>query len=261
MQFTESHVFIQEIHTCIVGGKEPGFRPPSPNPRYSDCLVLFQTGCVDYIFPDRSFTVHSGDVLYLAKGETYAMRTHEKCRLIYVDFDFARHGTESFLSAPYPMQKSASIEGLFARLANSWIAKSELSWLQCTAILYEILCEVAHQSLKAYFSPKAQQYVRLTIDYMEEHLADASLGVEMLAQVAQISTVHLRRIYEGQLGISPVQYLRHLRIKRAKGLLKETRLSIHEIAARVGYGNVNYFCRVFREISGITPSQYRAYGV
>jgi AraC-like DNA-binding protein len=73
---------------------------------------------------------------------------------------------------------------------------------------------------------------------------------------------HLSRQYFSKLfrrftDQSPHSYLTEVRLQQARTLLDETGLSIHEVAARVGFADPYYFTRAFRAHCGFTPTQYR----
>ncbi len=55
----------------------------------------------------------------------------------------------------------------------------------------------------------------------------------------------------------PIQYLAKIRVHHAMELLQQKELSMEEIARKVGYTNGNYFSKVFKNIIGVTPSNYR----
>jgi YesN/AraC family two-component response regulator len=60
--------------------------------------------------------------------------------------------------------------------------------------------------------------------------------------------------------VSFTDVLTSVRVERAKELLAGTRLSVKQIAGRVGYSGGNYFAKVFRRVSGMSPSEYRLSG-
>lgn len=84
-----------------------------------------------------------------------------------------------------------------------------------------------------------------------------SFSLEELSKTIGVSKSYLSRIFKMDMGISPWDYLNRFRIKKAKELLLLTDGSITEIAAEVGYEDVGYFGRVFREIAGCSPRAYR----
>lgn len=82
-----------------------------------------------------------------------------------------------------------------------------------------------------------------------------------LGQVAQQFNIHpnyICRLFSKHLGTTFSSYLTTLRMEHALSLLKTTEKSVKEIAALSGYDDYFYFCRVFREVNGCTPTQYRS---
>jgi signal transduction histidine kinase/DNA-binding LacI/PurR family transcriptional regulator/AraC-like DNA-binding protein len=85
-------------------------------------------------------------------------------------------------------------------------------------------------------------------------------SLEELADSVGVSKSYLSRIFKRDTGISPWDFLNRFRIQKAKELLLLTDEGITAIAADVGYEDVGYFGRVFRELTGISPRAYRQQG-
>lgn len=83
-------------------------------------------------------------------------------------------------------------------------------------------------------------------------------GVRELAARANCSTDHLARMFRRVLGTSPQQFIVQARIDRAKLLLRETGMTVTQIADALGYADVFHFSRQFTQKAGATPTQYRA---
>ncbi|MBQ0021492.1 MAG: helix-turn-helix transcriptional regulator [Bacteroidales bacterium] len=92
--------------------------------------------------------------------------------------------------------------------------------------------------------------------YVNENIKKEITNDE-LAELACVTKSHLGRMFRNSLGISPLQFVIHYRVKCAQRLLMTTEYSISQIAAEVGYDDVSYFIRVFRKGIGITPQEYR----
>jgi AraC-like DNA-binding protein len=82
--------------------------------------------------------------------------------------------------------------------------------------------------------------------------------VQRLAAVSGVSAAHFARSFKEAFGIPPHRYLLARRIERASALLRDTELPITEIAFRTGWNSLGTFGRIFREITGESPSQLRA---
>lgn len=83
-------------------------------------------------------------------------------------------------------------------------------------------------------------------------------GARDIAAAFSLSTDHFARIFKRISGISPSDALITSRIDRAKTLLSNSSLRIHEIAEQVGYDNTYFFCRQFKQRVGTTPGEFRA---
>jgi AraC-like DNA-binding protein len=89
--------------------------------------------------------------------------------------------------------------------------------------------------------------------YIRAHL-ERTLSLAELAAVAQMSPAHFARLFKGATGQTPHQYVTTCRMERAKHLLTETTLSLHEIGAQVGYADQSHFTPCSR--GGATGSRF-----
>lgn len=69
---------------------------------------------------------------------------------------------------------------------------------------------------------------------------------------------HLCRLFRAEFGIPPLKYMQALRISRAKLLMRDTQLNISEIAQRMNFDDLAYFSKLFRQMTGQTPTAYRS---
>jgi transcriptional regulator GlxA family with amidase domain len=82
--------------------------------------------------------------------------------------------------------------------------------------------------------------------------------VERLARVSGISDAHFARSFKEAFGVPPHRYLLTRRIERAKALLRDSDTPIIEIAFQTGWNSLGTFGRVFRDVTGDSPSELRA---
>lgn len=97
-------------------------------------------------------------------------------------------------------------------------------------------------------------------DYIHEHLAASasSLEIDVLARVVNLSPHYFMKAFRGALGITPHQYIIRCRVERARQLLlSDPRLTVDEIAKRVGFADHSHLTRHFRRTFGVTPGQLR----
>ncbi len=92
--------------------------------------------------------------------------------------------------------------------------------------------------------------------FMQDHFTEM-LSIEETAREAGVCPSFLRRLFQDFCGESPSRYLQNLRLERARILLRNPYLSMTEIAERCGFGNSNYFIRIYRSRYGVTPRKDR----
>ena len=93
-------------------------------------------------------------------------------------------------------------------------------------------------------------------NYIRENMA-YGFSIEDLAAAFSYNEKYLGRLFKHREGISIRDYCNLIRIKQAKRLLEDTDLSVSQIATQVGFNNITYFDRVFREIVLLSPRTYR----
>ena len=101
-----------------------------------------------------------------------------------------------------------------------------------------------------------RRVAREVMVYIHEHYAEP-LTRDALANFVAVSSRHLTRCFDTEVGISPMAYLNRYRIREAKRLLRSGERNIFEIARAVGFSNNAYFDVVFRREVGLAPSGYR----
>ncbi len=154
------------------------------------------------------------------------------------------------------------LENVFNRLAAEMPSSSALvfpatafadleqEYLNMRAFFEEVMKESARQ--RSGTSPQ----VRKALAYLGQNYT-RDISLDSAAEAVGISGGYLSRSFRRELGTTFVAYLTDLRIKRAKNLLQNSDLRVGEVSAAVGYRDEKYFCRVFRQITGSSPAEYR----
>jgi AraC family transcriptional regulator len=103
------------------------------------------------------------------------------------------------------------------------------------------------------FSKRA---LRQATDYINDNLA-RKLTLAEIAGVAHMSPHHFTRSFKAATGLSPHQYVIHKRVDRAKTLLSDTRLTVADVAAAVGFSNPSHLATHVRRVLGVSPGALR----
>lgn len=104
--------------------------------------------------------------------------------------------------------------------------------------------------------PLTSALVKRAVLYIGEH-ATRQFSRWQLAEAVNVSEDYLTRIFRREIGLSPWDYLNRHRVHLATVLLRQTTLTINEIAGRTGFQDQAYFCRVFKKVKGFPPGKVR----
>lgn len=105
-------------------------------------------------------------------------------------------------------------------------------------------------------NPKLSRPVQQCVDYIEMHL-DQKIRAADLAAVVGYTEYYLTHKFKAETGLCINNYIKFAKIERAKVLLKSTDQTVQEIAASLCFSTRNYFSRIFQEVTGQTPMEYR----
>ena len=98
--------------------------------------------------------------------------------------------------------------------------------------------------------------IQLATQYTKKHYNE-NLSINGLAELYNMSPNYFSSVFKRELDQSAVNYITEVRMEKAREYLKDTDLSVIEIAENVGYEDSQYFFRVFKKTTGVTPLQYR----
>lgn len=99
--------------------------------------------------------------------------------------------------------------------------------------------------------------IRIATDYIAQNY-NRNITLEDTAGAVNVSPTYFSKVFKDEVGNTFIDYLTMLRIRKAKQLIGEGRLSNKEICDVIGYADPNYFSRVFKKNAGATPTEYRS---
>ena len=100
-------------------------------------------------------------------------------------------------------------------------------------------------------------FVKSLVEYVSEHIEEADLDVQKVANALNVSRSRLFEKTKSILGTSPAAIIRDIRFKRATDLIRSGEHSLSEVAYMSGFNDTHYFSTAFRQRFGMTPGEYR----
>lgn len=118
--------------------------------------------------------------------------------------------------------------------------------------MFRDYCQMVRKHSTKNYSPLVQK----ALLYIEAHLAE-NLSLCTLADTLNVSSGYLSTLFRKETGQTLTDYINRKRIRHAKHLLKTTRLQVQTIAQHCGIMDVQYFSKIFKKITQMTPKEYR----
>lgn len=143
-----------------------------------------------------------------------------------------------------------AISEKFALKIESAVAMSELNTIDVNMI-DEYCKAVKNFAIKGY-SP----VVKKALMYINLHFNE-SINLQSVADEIGFNRTYLAKKFKSEINLSVIDYIQRKRIDEAKFLINLGRLSTTEIGLQVGFNSYNYFCKVFKELTGMTASEYK----
>lgn len=217
-----------------------------------------------------SYPVEPGKIFFHTPGMRIERSNDPDNPLEYYFLRF--HYTESYWEkeqwnsrnaedCPFPLEGSYTVHntpqmiGLLEQMEKLWQRRGHITAMRRNIILHELFVLLLQDLRAQQIAGDTTAAIEHTQDYMSSHYREP-LTLEGLAHMAGLSVSHYSRLFKKSLGYSPIEYLTHLRIDRAKELLTLSDYRLKAIAQSVGYADEFYFSRIFKKIEGISPRDY-----
>ena len=246
-------------------------------------ILFLSKGTLQMNIEDASFIIESGDIVvipprYLHSGTNIYS---QDCDFYAIVFDLKfisslendsiqKNYIDPILSCPidfsFYIKNNQKLYLILNNIIQKYAAKST-GWdlytkLQLLLFFYELLNDTtdklaytpSHKKLKLDNSSSA----RKIISYIEKNFT-GKISLSEIATFTGFNKEYFCRFFKKQFGISFSKYLSQYRIQKAEYLLIHTDKKIIDVTFEVGFDNTSYFSKVFKEITGYTPNEYRLF--
>ena len=231
-----------------------------------------------YFIKDNTYAVKSGSFVLVDKNDIHCTGTLNNAGydriVIYFDDYFLKailnsEGCDDLLSCfkknfgtvEISEPNRRTVESLLFSILSEYDEKENRNELFIKSALIQLLCLITKESFTHINSESDRistphKTASKIIGYINNYYFE-DITLDFLSEKFYISPFYLSRTFKKVCGISFVDYLNNVRIKEAKKLLINTKMSITEISSAVGYKNNTHFGRVFKNITALSPLTYR----
>ncbi|OUL60502.1 AraC family transcriptional regulator N-terminal domain-containing protein [Flavobacterium sp. AJR] len=151
---------------------------------------------------------------------------------------------------------ATTINKLIKECMSTSITKDVLADLTLKELLIRIIQTQTVKSIDEGTVIQVNNPITEVTEFIKQNLKE-NMNLKSLSDKACMSTASFYRFFKRELGMSPIEYILNEKIKCAKNLLKNPSIQINEVCYLSGFGDANYFIRLFKKHEGITPKQYQ----
>jgi AraC family transcriptional regulator len=241
-------------------------------------LEYFLESSGEMVIDGKVYPISKGDIVFRRPGQTTQGIMNYCCYAVY--FDLSGDSSKDYSSFQLENQTSFQdyyvnpilniipaifhpvygdkYEDLYDRMLREFIHYNEGSCILLKSFLLQLLYYVYYDVLdnaKFAVTPYSQR-IKKVLEYVNIHYSE-KITTKDLSSVCGLSLSHFHRIFTQIMNYTPNNLIIKVRLDKAKEYIVKTELTIYDIAEKCGFDNVSYFSYLFKQKTGLSPSQFR----
>ena len=241
--------------------KEYNYENPLKNHIYTE-IIFVDYGQMEVTLKNSVLLLSAGDFLVIPSNMIHGItRKYNNRAFSYLNIMFLGSPAPSIVGKVYSLntQEKDILRTIKEENADSLQNEKEITLVFLNLLLLLLERRSAYPIVSPHHMRNRLRYKNMIVnnilDYIDKNY-DKSLNSEVIATKHGISQTHMRRLIKEITKLTLSQHLINTRINIAQHLMLESSKNINEIANKVGYNSVTHFCKVFKQETGVTPSQY-----
>ena len=246
-------------------------------------IMLICEGKGIYKVSGSEYPFTEGDVFIFNSMEAHNIQSlNGNCELEYIAVNFDSNFVSSMSTDEFNLQylepfcftdrpckiphgsfHAKNIQVIFEDMQKEFELKPPCYSLFIKALLIKLLAVIGRYYQEnggygqAYQEPiMPQDSIALVLDYIEKNLT-SELSIDQLSKVAAMNRYYFSTFFKKHVGETPVQYITRKRVNLSIQILNKDNLNILDVAIRSGFNNTANFNRVFKQMTGYSPTEYR----
>lgn len=232
---------IKELFTV----SSPRGRKEEIRNRKSYGLSFCAEGKITYEIGGKQAVSDEKHAVILPKGMSYSLNGDKSGIFPVINFDCKEFLCDEVISLP--IQSSDTYIKDFEKMKA--LSLFEENRAKMMSVFYNILHLLSTES-------SVRNAILPAMKHIESNYQNPKLSNAELAEQCNISEVYFRKIFTETYKTTPKQFIVEIRINKAKQLLSDGFLNIGAVAEKCGFSNQYHFCRLFKEKTGLTPTEY-----
>lgn len=225
--------------------------------RPDNAIKIILSGTFEYTFPDGSvYTTHPGDIIYIPKGTNYLAKFYASDSQ-----NFASDYLINFISTDESGNEIVFFDNITKICTSEDNAVITLFEKAYTSFKNNSLLTLKSTCYKLFnYINKMSKSTNLSLDdallYIERNF-NSKLSIDDIAKMCSMSPTSFRQKFSEKTDLTPLNYINALKIKKACELLCSSEITIDEISTFLNFYDTSHFCKKFKSIMGVSPTDYR----
>ncbi len=185
------------------------------------------------------------------------IRTELKGSMASMDYLHIRHRMQHMLSTTletyFRVSPAEAVDAVPQDIYTRTLSSDSVDNVVDTCIA--LVRQMAENSIENTEITENNEYVQKLLEMLENDCG-SSMSLSSAAEKLGLSSVYLGKIFKRVTGVNYVQYLTDLRMEKAKVMLLQDGVRIQDVAEALGYSQPHYFSKIFKQTTGMSPSEY-----
>ncbi|MBS4194257.1 AraC family transcriptional regulator [Lederbergia citri] len=250
----------------------------------SDCQLIFvESGKATLSIGDSIFSIGAGECVFYGANTPHKLVSSNRNPFTFmsIHFDWNRESSEPIhpihgiqecqLSERFTIYKiriddhreinfphyfiNPNIEGLFSHIVREYRYEEPGYTFILRGLVVQLLTLIIRNELNGDLSLGEKRKIAPSLELIRKQ-PEKNWTIHELADICGYHPTYFTSIFKESMGCTPKQFLINERIRKAKHLLLEAK-TVEEVSIKLGYTSIHYFCRNFKLITGLTPTEYK----
>ena len=254
-------VTLGSIYTLFYRTEESGFFFKGEQHSMYE-LTFVDLGQLHCVVDGTGYLLKQGQMMLFGPNQWHMQYTgiDTTCRFLTIAFDLSCEKQMHLINRVFDLSpmEAQYLRQILQEMENNDLLSGDFI-RSCLKLLILNLLRDVNGRKKRLSPPLAQKSenaaVSRTLQYIADHVY-SKLTVSSVAEDVGISSSHLTALFHRQMGISPGEYIRRVKLEESKTLIREGKMNFSQIAALLKYSSIHHFSRQFKDNFGISPSDY-----
>ena len=224
-------------------------------------MMLLCEGECDFHVDGCSYNVAPGDLMIVNSAQIHSFTVKKRIKFysLLLFPSFFNDVENTVIKLKSVVSSDEYVKECFAEMKREYASGEKMSDMMLKSCAYRLVAYLGRRYASggaAQSDAKKLTRLHTLLQYIENNYRE-KITTKDIAAYCFITEEHLCRFFKKTVGKTVVEYITQYRVEKAAVLLINTDETVGNIAASVGFEDINYFSRIFKRIKGMTPREYR----